>query len=74
MKEGQPIPRTRVPELRKTTLTMDQIDRLHRWDVFIETLKVEKPMSLKERWEQKDRELIENRNKQIGWNPNKKTR
>ena len=67
MKEGQPVPRTRVPELRKTTLTMEQIDRLHRWDVFIEMQN--KPMSLKERWEARDREIIAKRNKDIGWNP-----
>ncbi len=63
------VPRTRVPELRKTTLTMEQIDNLHNWDCFIDDLKVEKPMPLKERWEQKDREFIERRNRDIGWKP-----
>ena len=71
VKESQPVPRTRVPELRKTTLTMDQIDRLHRWDVFIEVLDTKPPPTLRERWEAKDREFIANRDREIGWKPRK---
>lgn len=71
MKEAQPVPRTRVPELRKTTLTIPQLDNLHNWDIYIETIKVEKPMPLKERWQQLDREFIARRNKEIGWKPKK---
>lgn len=66
MKEGE-VPRTKVPELRKTTLNLKQIDRLHQLDVWIDNLVIEKPVPLKERWQQLDRELIDKRNKEIGW-------